>query len=128
MAVAPAHQRLSARLCDLLLTGGWKLRGRRRSRSAVKRKSVARRNLLREPSVSGDQLGCGDEVESRRGQHGHVQRLADVASSIRAIIMLVQEAAARREIQQHRARQHRERPARQSPSEDSSAPLHPLLF
>jgi hypothetical protein len=63
--------------------------------------------MLRERSISGDQLRSGDEVERSRGQHGHVQRLADVASRLRSTRMLVEQAAARRKIQQDGARQHR---------------------
>ena len=62
--------------------------------------------MLRERRKSCDQLGDSDEVERRRGQHGRVQGLADVASIFRAIFMLVEQAAASREIQQDGARQH----------------------
>jgi hypothetical protein len=104
----------------------WKLRGRRRSRSAVQRKRIARRSMLRQRSISGDQFGRGNEIERRSGLHGHVQRLADVASVFRPIRMLVEQAAARREIQQHGASQHGQRPAHVCPSENSPSQLHDL--
>jgi len=104
----------------------WKLRGRRRSRSAVERKRIARRSLLRERRISCDQFGNSDEVEGRRGQHGRMQRLADVASGFRTIRMLVEQAPARREIQQHGASQHGHRTAYAGPSENSPTQLHGL--
>ncbi len=75
-----------------------KLCGRGRSGSAVQRKGIARRNVWRERRKSGDQLGSGYKVQSSRGQRGHVQRLADVASDFRAIRVLVKQAPARGEI------------------------------
>lgn len=75
--------------------------------------------MLRERRVSRDQLGSGDQVKSSRGQHRHMQRLANVASGFRAVCVLVQEAAARCEIQQDGASKHGKRPARNSPSEHS---------
>jgi hypothetical protein len=102
-------------------SGRWELRGRRCSRRAVQREGIAWRSVLRERSISGDQLGSGNEVERGRGQHGHVQRLADVASSFRAARMMVEQAAARRKIQQNGASQDRQRPMRDGPPEDSPA-------
>jgi hypothetical protein len=55
-----------------------------------------------------------------------MQRLADVASVFRTIGMLVEQAAARREIQQHGASQHCQRPAHASRSENSPTQLHDL--
>ena len=66
----------------------------------MQRKSLARRNRLREGNIARDQLGRGDQVESGRGQHRDVQRLADMAWSFWAARVLVQEAAAASEIQQ----------------------------
>jgi len=92
----------------------------------MQRKRIARRSMLRERRISCDQLGDNDEVECRRGQHRHVQRLADVASGLRTIGVLVKQAPARREIQQHGASQHGHRPAHACPSENSPAQLHDL--
>ena len=102
MAVALARIRVSTHLCDQRAGDSCYAEG-----SAVQRKRIARRSVLRERKISGDQFGCRDEIESCRGQHGHMQRLADVASRIRAIRMLVEEAAARREVQQNGAGQYR---------------------
>jgi len=84
--------------------------------------------MLRERSISGDRFGGGNEVKGGRGQHGQVQRLADVASVLSATRMLVEQAAASRKIQQNGARQHCDRSARQSPPEDSPAQFHHPLF
>jgi hypothetical protein len=80
--------------------------------------------VLRERSIPGDQLGSGHKVERGRCQHGHVQRLADVASSFRAARMMVEQAAARRKIQQNGASQYSQRTARQGPTEYSSTQSH----
>jgi hypothetical protein len=53
-----------------------------------------------------------------------MQRLANVASGFRATRVMVEQAAARSEIQQNRASQHRERPARVSASKDELTSLH----
>ena len=90
----------------------------------MQRNGIARRNVWGKRGKSGDQLGSGDEVQSSRGQRGHVQRLADMASGFRAIRMAVEDAAARREIQQHGARKYRQRPARICPSEYGPTTLH----
>ena len=74
--------------------------------------------------MAGDQLGSGNQVERSRGQHGHVQRLADVASGLRTTRMLVEQAAARRKIQQNGASQYSQRTARQGPTEYSSTRFH----
>jgi hypothetical protein len=82
--------------------------------------------MLRERRVSRDQFGSSDEVKSSRGQHRHVQRLADMARGFRSIRMLVKETAARREIQQDGASKHRQSAARNRPSEHSLTPSHDL--
>ena len=74
--------------------------------------------------MSGDQLRSGNEVERSRGQHRHVQGLADVAGGFGTACMMVEQAAARGKIEQDDARQHRERPARHRTSEYSSTWLH----
>ena len=55
-----------------------------------------------------------------------MQRLADVASGLRTIGVLVEQAPARREIQQHGAGQHGHRPAHACPSKNSPTQLHDL--
>ena len=90
----------------------------------MQRKGIARRSVPRERSISGNQFGSSNEVERSRGQHGHVQRLTDVASSFRAARMMVEQAAARRKIEQNGAGQDRQRPMRDGPSENSPAQRH----
>jgi len=90
----------------------------------MQRKRIARRGTPRERRISRDYLGDSDKVQCRRGQHGRMQRLADVASGFRPVRMLVQQAAARREVQQHSAGQHRENPVRPGASENSSTRFH----
>ncbi len=86
--------------------------------------------MLRLRRISCDQLGGCDEIKGSSCQHWHVQGLANVTSVFRTTRVLVKKAAARREIQQHRASQHGQRLARclscEHPSEDSPTPLHDL--
>jgi len=74
--------------------------------------------------MSGDQLRSGNEVQRSRGQHRHVQRLADVAGGFGTTCMMVKQAAARCKIQQNGASQDRQRSASDCPSEDSPTQLH----
>jgi hypothetical protein len=53
-----------------------------------------------------------------------MQRLTNVASVFLTIRMLMEKAAARREVQEHSAGQHRENPVRAGASENSSTALH----
>jgi hypothetical protein len=73
----------------------------------VQRKRIARRSVLRERRIASDQFGSSDKVESRCGQRRHMQRLANVARGFRTTRVMVEQAPARREIQQNRASQHR---------------------
>ena len=93
----------------------------------MQRKRIAWRRMLRQRSISGDQLWGCDEIKRSRGQHRQVQRLANVTSVLRTARVMVEEAAARREIQQHRASQHRQRPARRLSRDESSVDSPTLL-
>ena len=54
-----------------------------------------------------------NEVQRSRGQRRHVQRLANMTSSIRPAGVMMQQGAASRKIQQRHATQYRQRaPAR----------------
>ena len=90
----------------------------------MQRKGIAGRGMLRQRSIAGDQLGSGNEIERSRGKHRHVQRLANVAGGFRTARMLVEQAAARRKIQQNGASQDSQRTARQVPTEYSSTQSH----
>jgi hypothetical protein len=80
--------------------------------------------MLRQRSISGNQLGSGNKVKRRSRERRHVQRLADVAGVFRSALMLVEEAPARRKIQQNGASQNSQRPARRGPPEYSSTQSH----
>ena len=80
--------------------------------------------MLRERRISCDQLRSDNQVKRSGSQHGHVQRLANVASRLRPMGMLVEQASACCEIQQHGASQHRQRPARVPRSENGLTRLH----
>jgi hypothetical protein len=83
--------------------------------------------MLRQRSMSGDQFGSGDEVKRSRGQHGHVQRLADVASGFWTTRVMVEKAAACGKIQQNGASQDCQRSASECPSKDSPTWAHKAL-
>jgi hypothetical protein len=80
--------------------------------------------MLRQRSISGNQLGSRNKVKRRSRERRHVQRLADVAGVFRSALMLVEEAPARRKIQQNGASQNSQRPARRGPPEYSSTQSH----
>jgi len=75
----------------------------------MQRKRVTQRASFGKRGMPGDQLGRGDQMQRSRGQHRHVQRLADMAGVFGPPGVLVEQAAARREIQQHGARDRRHR-------------------
>ena len=69
----------------------------------VQSKGIARSRMVRERRVPGDRLRFGNQVERRSRQRRQMQRLANVASCIWSIRMLVQQSAARCEKQQRGA-------------------------
>ena len=83
-------------------------------------KRIARRRMLRERRIAGDELGRADKIQVRRGQCRHMQRLANVASGIGTIRVMVQERAARSEIQYRRKGQQRQSAVHGGPSENGS--------
>ena len=83
------------------------LRGGRGARRAVKRKRIQRRNAIWRCGMPRNFLRFGNEVERRRGQRRHMQRLANVASGIRSAGVMMQNRAASREIQQREAAEYR---------------------
>ena len=82
--------------------------------------------MLRERRIASDQLRGGDKVQSSRGQRWHMQRLANVASGLRTTRVMVEQAAARREIQQNGTSQHGYRAPHTGPSENGPTRLHDL--
>lgn len=79
----------------------------------LKWESRVRRNLLR----------FGNKIQRSGGQRRHVQRLANMASGIRAVIVVMQRRA-RREVQQRHAAQDRQRP----PARQFKPPLHSVVY
>lgn len=93
----------------------------------MQRKRIAGRSVLRKRRKSGDQSGSGDEVERRCRQHGHVHGLADMARCFGTSCVVVQEAAASREVQQHRARKDCQNAPRRGLPEYTSTQSHKFL-
>ena len=90
----------------------------------MQRERIARRVVLRERRIPGDELRRRDEVQRRGCQHGHMQRLADMASVFRPAGVLVEQASARGEIQQCGTRQHGHRAAQRIAGKDGSNDSH----
>jgi hypothetical protein len=63
-------------------------------------KGIACSRVVRERRVPDDRLRFRDQVERRSRQRRQMQRLANVASRVRTIRMLVQQSATRREKKQ----------------------------
>jgi len=74
----------------------------------VQSEGILWRRISRESGVPRNFPRLRDEVERSRGQRRHVQRLANVASGIRAAAVVMQNGAASREIQQRHAAQYRQ--------------------
>ena len=66
----------------------------------MQRKGIERRNTVWQVGVPGDLPNFGDQLERGGRQSGHMQRLANVAGSVRASRMLVEIRAAGGEIQE----------------------------
>jgi hypothetical protein len=103
---------------------GEKLRGGRGAPGAMQGEGIARRSVLRQRRISGDDLRRADDVKARSHQRRHVQCLADVAGRIGPIRMLVEECAARRKIEQRSTSQHRQSAVYSRPSENRSPRMH----
>jgi len=86
----------------------------------MQRERIAWRNVLRKRKIAGDELRCTNKIKARRGQGRHVQRLANVASGVGTIRVMVQERAARRKVQQRGKSQQRQCPVEARSSEDAS--------
>ena len=75
----------------------------------MQRERIERRNIIRQRSVPSDLPRFGDQIQGRGRQRRHVQRLANVAGSLRTTGVLVRIRAAGGEVQQHDAAQDGER-------------------
>jgi hypothetical protein len=90
----------------------------------MQRKGIASRCVLRQRRKPRNHLRCADEIQPGSRQRRHVQRLADMASVLGSIRMLVEERAARDKIEQCGASQQRQRAAPNISSENSSMQIH----
>jgi hypothetical protein len=64
---------------------------------------IERRSILRKYGMPGDLTRFRNQIQGRRRQRRHVQRLANVAGGVRPTIVLVGESPASGEIQQSQA-------------------------
>ena len=71
----------------------------------MQRERIQRRIVFRKHGVPGDLPRFRNQIQGRSGQRRHVQRLANVAGSVRPAGVLVNENAATGEIQKRRAAQ-----------------------
>jgi hypothetical protein len=71
-------------------------------------------------------LRFGNQIQACSGQGRHVQRLADVASRLRPIRVVVEERAACGKVQQRRAAQDGQRAPRIPVPEDRPVRVHTL--
>ena len=69
----------------------------------MKRERVKRSSILRKNGMPGDLPRFGDQIQGRGGQRRHVQRLANVAGSVRTTSVLVDVRSAGGEIQEGHA-------------------------
>src|SRR5216684_4254839 len=116
-SVWPAHG-------NTLQARGEELSGRRCASGAMQRKGIAWRCVLRQRRKPRDHLRRADEIQPGSRQRRHVQRLADMASVLRSIRMLVEERAARDKIEQCGASQQRQRAARSPSPENCFLQIH----
>lgn len=92
----------------------------------MKRKGIRLSEVLRQNRVPGNLLRVRNQVYAVGGQGGHVQRLANVASCLRPIRMVVEKRAARGKVQQRHAAQNRQRAPGIPMPEDRSLQVHTL--
>ena len=103
---------------------GVELRGGRSAAGAMQGKRIAWAGVLRYRRKPGNDLGSAAEVQPGRCQRRHVQRLADMASVIGPLRVLMEERSARRKIAQCNASQQRQQAARDRSPENGSLRMH----
>jgi len=69
----------------------------------VRRKRIQRRNINRQRSMPSDLPRFGNQIERGDGQRRYVQRLANVAGSLRTTSVLVDKDATTSEIKEGQA-------------------------
>ena len=122
MAVTPTSKRSAHG--NTLQASGVELSGGRSAPGPVQRKGIARRRVLWQRSIPGDDLRRADEIKPGSSQRRHMQCLADVAGIVRSLGVGVGERSANREVQQRGASQHRQRTAHNGSPENSFLPVH----
>ncbi len=90
----------------------------------MERKGTRLSDMLRKRRMPGNLLRFRDQVQARGGQRGHVQRLANVASGLRTIRVVVEKCAASGKVQQRNAAHNRQRPPCATTPEDKSLQVH----
>jgi hypothetical protein len=124
-AVTLTRERVSAR--NYISGLGKKLSGGRCAPGAVQRKRIARGYMFGERRKSCDKLDAVAQVQAGRRQCRHVQRLADMASRVRSVGVLVEVTAGHKE-QQHGASQQRQCTARTLPAKTVHLRMHTRHF
>jgi hypothetical protein len=124
-AVTPARERVGVRNYTASL---WKkLSDGRGAPGAVQRKRIARGYMRGERRKPCDKLDVAAQVKAGRRQCRHVQRLADMASRVWPVGMLVK-VTARHEEQQHGTSQQRQRAPRTLPAKTVHLRMHTRHF
>ena len=90
----------------------------------MQRKRIARSCRQRLREIPGDDYGRAIEVQSSCCQRGHVQRLANMARSVRTLRVLMEQGAAKSKKQQRCAGQCGSRSANQRPSKGVFVAAH----
>jgi len=121
MAVARAQCRSARRNSNGF--SGKRLRGGRCSGSPVQSKRFLWRGLEWKSGVRRNLPRLGNQIQRSRGQRRHVQRLANMASSIRAAAVMM-ESRARSKIQQGQATHYRQR----APARNFGSPFHFVVY
>lgn len=80
--------------------------------------------VLRQRRKAGDELRRANKIRAGLGQRRHMQRLANVASGVGTIRVMVKERAARAKVQQRHKGQQRQCASQTRSSEDASRGMH----
>lgn len=84
----------------------------------MERRGIRLSDVLRDRRMPCHLLRLGNQVQTRSRQGRHVQRLANVASCLRPIRMVVEKRAARGKVKQRHATQNCQRAPRTPVPED----------
>jgi hypothetical protein len=92
----------------------------------MERKGIQLGDMPGQHRVPGNLLSVRNQVQAGGCQGGHVQRLANVASRLRPIRMVVEKRAARGKVEQRHATQNCQRAPRTPVPEDRYPRVHTL--